>query len=85
MTTRLKDAYAGDIPEGSLVYPSEVVRGGSSSGNYYLEDKLGFASEEEIFPAVVLPDSEKTFVRILTPSGVHVISKFSLVSYERSR
>lgn len=80
----LRDAYAADVPVGSMMYPSSVVLKGSKGGNYYLEDLLSFAPDADIFPAVVVENSGKTFMQILTPTGVHAISKFSLISYEKS-
>jgi len=82
---RLQDVYAIDAPVGALLYPSRLVRRSGRDGNYYLEDTMGFASDADIFPALTLPKSSSSFVQILTPSGVHMISKFSLVSCSRSR
>ena len=82
---RLHDAYAGDVPTGSLIYPSRVVQRKGGQGNYYLEDMMGFVSDSDIFPAMVLPDMQTTYVKILTPTGVHMISRFSLISHQRKR
>jgi hypothetical protein len=46
---------------------------------------LSFIDDIDIFPAVVLSGCAETYTKILTPTGVHMISKFSLVSCERSR
>lgn len=85
MPLRFKDAYIGDIPMGTLVYPSTCVRASGKSGNYYLENLLSFVDDIDIFPAVILSGCTETYTKILTPTGVHMVSKFSLVSCERSR
>lgn len=79
----LRDAYAADVPVGSMMYPSSTVRKSSKEGNYYLEDLMSFAPDADIFPAVVVENSGKTFMQVLTPTGVHTMSKFSLISYEK--
>lgn len=79
--SRLKDAYIADVPLGSLMYPSASARNNCAGGNYYLEDLMKFVSDSEIFPAVVIPGKYKTFVQVLTPTGIHTMSKFSMVSY----
>lgn len=79
--SRLNDAYITNVPVGSLMYPSKVVRINSKNGNYYLEDAMGFVPDSEIFPAVLVESPVGTFVRVLTPSGIRIMSKFSLVSY----
>lgn len=78
---RLKDAYAEEVPVGMLIYPSKLVRQGGRDGNYYLDDIKGFAPDRNIFPALALPSGSSSAVKVLTPSGVHTISKFSVVSY----
>lgn len=82
---RLRDVYAGDVPVGVMLYPSRLVRTAGRNGNYYLEDTMSFAPNEDIFPALTLAPASSSFVKILSPSGVHLISRFSLVSHERSR
>jgi len=78
---RLKDAYAEEVPVGMLIYPSKLVRRVGRDGNYYLDDIKGFAPNRDIFPALSLPSNSSLVVKILTPSGVHTISNFSVVSY----
>lgn len=77
----LKDAYLGDVPAGILVFPSNVVRSEGGSGNYYLEDLMNFAEDPDIFPAVVVSEGFGTFVKVITPSGVHMMSRHSVVSF----
>lgn len=74
----LKDEYVIDLPVGTLFLPSSAVC--SQNGNYYLEDVMGFLQDHDVFPALVLPESSSTFVKILTPTGIHTIGKFALVS-----
>lgn len=78
---RLKDAYIADVPQGSLMYPSSSQKKNNRGGNYYVEDLMRFVSDEEIFPAIVIPGKYETFVQVLTPTGIHTMSKFSMVSY----
>jgi len=80
---RLRDAYVADIPMGSLLYPSEHARDNCKGGNYYLEDLMKFVGDDDIFPAVVIPGQYDTFVKIITPTGIHMMSKFAMVSYEK--
>lgn len=82
-TLSLRDAYISDIPIGCLLYPSAGARNNCAGGNYYLEDLMRFVGDSEIFPAIVIPGRHKTFVQILTPTGIHTMSKFSMVSYEK--
>jgi hypothetical protein len=81
---QLHDAYIVDIPVGSLMYPSTDARNSCKGGNYYLEDLMKFASDSDIFPALVIPGQYNTFVQVLTPTGIHTMSKFSMVAYEKS-
>jgi hypothetical protein len=81
---KFRDAYIADIPTGSLMYPSSSARNACKGGNYYLEDLMSFVSDSEIFPAIVIPGKYETFVQVLTPTGIHTMSKFSMVSYEKS-
>jgi len=79
---RLKDAYADEVPVGKLMYPSALVRRTRANGHYYLEDINGFTHDNNIFPALVLSkDTGNKCVKILTPSGVHTLSKFCVISY----
>ena len=80
----LLDAYIADIPMGSLMYPSADARNNCKGGNYYLEDLMRFVGDSEIFPAMVIPGKYETFVQVITPTGIHTMSKFSMVSYEKS-
>jgi len=79
-----RDAYIFDVPMGSLMYPSTDAQNSCKGGNYYLEDLMSFVSDSEIFPAIVIPGKYETFVQVLTPTGIHTMSKFSMVSYEKS-
>jgi hypothetical protein len=45
---------------------------------------MRFVGDSEIFPAVVIPGKYETFVQVLTPTGIHTMSKFSMVSYEKT-
>jgi hypothetical protein len=81
---KLRDAYIADIPMGSLMYPSTDARNNCKGGNYYLEDLMKFVSDSDIFPALVIPGQYNTFVQVLTPTGIHTMSKFSMVAYEKS-
>lgn len=81
---KFRDAYIADIPAGSLLYPSTDAQNNCKGGNYYLEDLMRFVSDSEIFPAIVIPGKYKTFVQVITPTGIHTMSKFSMVSYEKS-
>jgi len=81
---RFRDAYISDVPMGSLMYPSTDAQNSCKGGNYYLEDLMSFVSDSEIFPAIVIPGKYETFVQVLTPTGIHTMSKFSMVSYEKS-
>ena len=81
--THLSDELIIDIPAGSLLFPSSLSEG--RSGNYYLEDIMGFLNDDDVFPAVLLPNDCPTFARILTPTGVHVLARFALVSCVRSQ
>ena len=78
--SRLKDDYIHNIPVGSLLFPSRVVRLSGKNGNYYLEDIMAFVDDRDIFPAIILGGCHETFANVLTPTGVHTMSKFSLVS-----
>ena len=78
------DASVGDVPMGTLIYSSSDAMKTSRGGNYYLEDMLSFVPDHGIFPALILPSGVGTFVRILTPTGIHMISRYSLVSYVRT-
>jgi hypothetical protein len=84
MIMQLRDAYIADIPMGSLMYPSAHARDSCKGGNYYLEDLMKFVDDSDIFPAIVIPGQYNTFVQILTPTGIHAMSKFSMVAYEKS-
>jgi len=80
----LRDTYIANIPMGSLMYPSSDARNNCKGGNYYLEDLMRFVGDSEIFPAMVIPGKYDTFVQVLTPTGIHTMSKFSMVSYEKT-
>jgi hypothetical protein len=81
---KLRDAYITDIPMGSLIYPSADAHNNCKGGNYYLEDLMKFVGDSDVFPALVIPGQYNTFVQVLTPTGIHTMSKFSMVAYEKS-
>lgn len=78
----LKDINLGDVPRGTLFYPSRSTLRSGRDGNYYREDRGEFVRDRDTFPAVAL-DTEAgnpLHRRVLTPKGIVTMSINCLVS-----
>lgn len=75
----LRDVSLRTVPVGSVVFPSSVARRDCDS-RYYLDDLMRFAPNCDVFPALVLPSATSTFVTLLTPTGIHELSRHAHVA-----
>lgn len=80
---RLRDAYLHRSRVGSLVFPSSLARG-RGRGGYRCEDCKAEVADEDLFPAlVVFNELNEGNVVLVTPSGVHSLSRYCLVGVEK--
>lgn len=75
----LRDVYLRSVPVGSIVFPSTIAMADGDS-KYYLEDLMKFVPNDDVFPALVVSAQASTFVSLLTPTGIHKLSRHAFVA-----
>lgn len=82
---RLKDAYLVHLPVGIIVFPSSAARKDRRGGGYGDLITQESLKDHEIFPALIISaDRWNKSIKVLSPTGVHILSQYCCVSVEVS-
>lgn len=77
----LKNAFLGDLPVGSLMYPSKSALE-SGNGNYFDETTRRHVTDDQLFPAVLIdPKTGES----LCPTGIRRLSPRCLVGVAKKK